>query len=440
MNRPDDALASYEQAIALNPNHAEAHNNRGVTLQEMKRYEEALLSYDRAIALNPAYTDAYYNRGTLLVSKGDMAGAEGMFHKAFDLKPDFPAPLFNLAKMREYQNVDNPDVKTIKALLNRPGISLEDKDQLYFTLGKIYDDAGRYDEAFEFFRQGNRIRNKQVAYSADAVAKMTDALMSVFNKDFLACPFPFSSDTRSPLFIVGMPRSGTTLLASILSNHPSIATAGELPTLTDITAQLSTRIKDGEPYPFAVKQLTTSVAGRIIRDYELRLRRDSGPQIPYVIDKNPLNFRNLGFISLLFPKARIIHCTRQPFDTVLSNYFQRFPLHLDYAFDLPNIAHFYREYARLMAHWRTIPNVKFIEVGYEDMVSNTEPTARRMLNLLGLEWDDRCLTPHTNPFPVETASQWQVRQPIHRHSLGRWRHYEKHLAPVKEILQTAGSH
>jgi len=435
MLRPDEALASYERAIALNPKHAEAHNNRGVTLQEMKRYDEALVSYDQAIALNPGYAEAYYNRGTLLVSQGDMAAAEVMFHKAFELKPDFSAPLFNLAKIREYHNVENDDVKTIKALLNQPGLAAEDKDQLYFTLGKIYDDADRFEEAFEYFQQANRIRNRQVAYSADAVTKMTDAIISVFNQDFLACPFPFSSDSRSPLFIVGMPRSGTTLLANILSNHGSIATAGELPTLTDITARLPRLIQNGEPYPWGVKQLTTSVARQIVHDYEQRLRRDTGPEVPYIIDKNPINFRNLGFISMLFPKARIVHCTRDPLDTVISNYFQRFPLHLDYAFDLGNIAHFYREYLRLMAHWRTIPNVKFLEVAYEDMVLNTEPTARRTLEALGLDWDERCLAPHTNPNPVETASQWQVRQPIYRDSLERWRHYEKHLASVKEILR-----
>jgi hypothetical protein len=125
---------------------------------------------------------------------------------------------------------------------------------------------------------------------------------------------------------------------------------------------------------------------------------------------------------------------------VISNYFQRFPLHLDYAFDLANIAHFYREYDRLMAHWRTISTVKFIDVDYQDMVLNTEQIARRTLDLLGLDWDERCLAPHTNPFPVETASQWQVRQPIYRHSLERWRHYEKYLAPLKEILQPSGGH
>ena len=154
-----------------------------------------------------------------------------------------------------------------------------------------------------------------------------------------------------------------------------------------------------------------------------------------MIDKNPLNFRHLGLITLLFPQARILHCTRQPLDTCLSNYFQRFPLHLDYCFDLRNIGHFFGQYARLMEHWRTIPNLKMFEVRYEDMILRTEATARAALEFLGLEWDERCLTPHTNRYAVETASQWQVRQPIYQRSLERWRHYEKHLGALRSFLE-----
>jgi hypothetical protein len=151
-----------------------------------------------------------------------------------------------------------------------------------------------------------------------------------------------------------------------------------------------------------------------------------------------LNFRHLGFIAKLFPRARIIHCTRDPLDTGLSNYFQRFPKYLDYSFDLQNIGHFFGEYSRLMDHWRKIPTMNLMEISYEDMILHTEPVVHRMLDFLGLEWDERCLAPHANPAPVENASQWQVRQPIYRRSLERWRHYEKYLAPLKEILGPSG--
>jgi tetratricopeptide (TPR) repeat protein len=434
MGRYDEALTSYDQAIALNPAHAEAWNNRGVLLQEMTRHDDALASYDKVIALKPDHAEAHNNRGIVLVTKGDMAEAEKMFLQAARLKPDFPDPLFNLANIRNYQNTENAEVKNIRALLASPGLPSNQKEHLYFTLGKIFDDSGRYDEAFECFQQANQIRNTGVAYDAGAVEHLTDRLIEVFSQDFLARPSAFASASRSPLFIVGMPRSGTTLLASILSNHPAVATAGELSTLGDLAARLGESTASGAAYPAVATQLTQAAATHLTTSYEKRLRRDVGSDVPHVIDKNPLNFKHLGLITLLFPQARILHCTRDPLDTCLSNYFQRFPLHIDYSFDLGNIGHFYGEYARLMAHWRTIPTLKMIEISYEDMILQTEHAARTMLDFLGLEWDARCLAPHTNPCVVETASQWQVRQPIYRRALERWRHYEKHLAPLKEKL------
>jgi tetratricopeptide (TPR) repeat protein len=437
LRRPDEALASFDRAIALQPDHAEAHNSRGVILQDMKRFEAAMASYDRAIAAKPDYAEALNNRGTAMVSRGDMPEAERMFLKAFELKPDFADPLYNLANIRKYQNVDQPEVKNIRALLDRPGISPADRESLYFALGKIYDECDRYAEAFEYYRQANELRNTQVSYNPAGIVQMTNELIEIFSADFLARPSPFGSDSRAPIFIVGMPRSGTTLLASILSNHPAISTAGELTTLSDLASGLSANFKNGVLYPQAARQLNSSLAARLIRDYEARLKRDVKPEIAYVIDKYPLNFRHVGLIATLFPKATILHCTRHPLDTGLSNYFQRFPLFLDYCFDLRNIGHFYGEYVRLMEHWHKIPAVRLMDVSYEEMILQTEEVARRVLDFLGLVWDPRCLSPHTNPSAVESASQWQVRQPIYRHSLERWRHYEQQLAPLREMLRTS---
>lgn len=432
MSRLGEALASYDRAISLKPDHAEAHNNRGVLFQEMRRYDQALASYEKAIALSPHHAEAHNNRGIVLMSIGNMPEAERMFVKASELKSDFPDPLFNLSIIHSHRNLDAAEVKNIQALLEKPGITPNDKEQLYFALGKIYDDCGRYDEAFECFSQANQIRNTGVKYDAASVEKMTTGIIEVFSKDFLAQSFTYASDNRSPVFIVGMPRSGTTLLASILSNHPAVGTAGELSTVPDFASHLGEWTASGEPYPAAARRITPTAAARLITEYEKRLRQDVGSDKPYVIDKNPLNFRHLGLIAMLFPQARIIHSLRHPLDTCLSNYFQRFPLHLDFSFDLRNIGHFYREYARLMNHWRTVPTLKMMEVSYEDTILHTENTARAMLNFLELEWDPRCLAPHTNPNPVETASQWQVRQPIYQQALGRWKHYEKHLAPLQE--------
>jgi len=435
MHRDTEALASYERALAIKPGHAEAHNNRGGILREMRLYDDALASYDRAIAAKPDYAEAYNNRGIVLFCQGHMPEAEEMFLKAFELKPDFSDPLFNLSNIRHHENAGHADIENIRQLLDRPGGSPDSREQLYFALGKIYDDCNLYNEAFECHRIANQMRNRHVVYDRDETRKMTDGIMEVFSNDFLARPFASASDSATPLFVVGFPRSGTTLLATMLSNHRSIATAGELATITDFAAQLRELTGNGTGYPQAARHIAPALAARLIHDYEKRLRRDAGPEVLGVIDKNPLNFRNLGLISLLFPKARVIHCTRDPLDTCLSNYFQRFPLFMSYSFDLQNIGHFYREYVRLMEHWRKTAAVRMIEVSYEDLVCHTEKTARKMLDFLELEWDERCVAPHTNPCPVETGSQWQVRQPIYPHSVGRWRHYEKHLDPLKEALK-----
>jgi tetratricopeptide (TPR) repeat protein len=435
MNRPEEALASYDRAIKLKPGYANAYYNQGTVLKRMNRYNDALASFDKALALKPDHAEACNNCGLIFATIGNMPEAGKMFLKASALKPDFPDPLFNLVNIRKYQDPENAEAKKILRLLEKPGTPANAVEILSFALGKIYDDCGCYDEAFECFKLANQLRNASVGYDPDAVTKTTDDTINVFTGDFAAQPFASASTSRSPLFIVGMPRSGTTLLANILSHHSAIGTAGELPAIVEFAPGLVEPAKQGLPYPQAVKNLSAADAARLINDYEKRLRRDIGSEVSYIIDKNPLNFRHLGFIAMLFPQARVIHCTRNPMDTGLSNYFVRFPLNLDYSFDLRNIGHFYFEYARLMEHWRQVLPRPMLEISYEEMVLNTEQTARQALKFLGLEWDERCLSPHTNPCAVETASQWQVRQPIYRNALERWRHYEKHLAPLQEALR-----
>ncbi|MGH7940791.1 MAG: tetratricopeptide repeat protein, partial [Limisphaerales bacterium] len=251
MNRFEEALISCDKAVALNPNHAQAYHNRGWLLQTIKRYDEAMASYERAIALKPDFALAYNNQGVVLMHKGSMPEAERMFRKALQLKPDLADALFNLARMHRFQKTSEPDVLPIRALVERPGLSPETKEHLYFALGKIYDDCGLYDEAFGFYQRANDIRKATVSYDAALLARMTDALMEVFNRDFLARRLPFASESQVPLFIVGMPRSGTTLLASVLSNHPAIATAGELPDLMHAATSLGKFIKQQIHYPYA---------------------------------------------------------------------------------------------------------------------------------------------------------------------------------------------
>jgi len=434
MNNFEEALICYDKALALSPEHIIAYNNKGIVLQMLRRYDEALENYDKALELKPDYAEAYNNRGNTMVSKGDMEEAEKMFHKALELKPDFPTPLYCLTKIRKYKNVEHEDIPNIKKMLDSPAVHAGGKECLFFALGKIYDDCGHYEEAFEYYRQANIIGNKALSYNAPEVANVTNNILELLNKEFFAQPSEFAQDSELPVFIIGMPRSGTTLLTSILSNHPLIGTAGELPTMMEFTSNLSKLLKSGASYPRGVKELTSDMVIKLVNEYDHLLRRDVDPHVVQIIDKFPLNFKFLGIISMLFPKAKIIHCMRDPLDTCLSNYFQRFSQYYDYSFDLANIGHFYKEYLRLMDHWRQVLPNQMIEINYEEMVLDTEKVARKTLDFLGMEWNDRCLAPHTNPCAVETASQWQVRQPIYHQSIGRWHHYEKQLGPLKEML------
>lgn len=432
----DTALASYDKAIALKPDYADAHAHRGNVLYTMKRYDDALASHQSALALRPARPDGYCNLGEALLAQGQLPQAEEMFQRSLAIDPLFPRALANLTKVRTYRDLGHPDLRTIQESLNRPQAPAEDRTLLWFALGKFYDDCGRYGEAFECFWQANQSRSAAAPYDPEAVSERTDRIIAAFNREFVNRPFAFASEDHSPLFIVGMPRSGTTLLANILSNHPLISTAGELDTIHALTQSLG---KGSDiAYPEAVDHIAPEEGRRLAEKYLRRLRRDVNPGVVRVIDKYPMNFSDLGFIAMLFPNARIIHCIRNPLDTGVSNYFQPFSAHLAYSFDLANIGHFHGEYARLMQHWKQVLPVAMMDISYEATVTQTEAVARAALEWLGLGWDARCLAPHTNPCPVESASQWQVRQPIYGHSIGRWRHYEKHLGPLKEMLSRYG--
>lgn len=434
LKRYDEALISYGSAIALKPDYAEAYNNRGAVLQKVKRHDDALADYHKTVALKPDYAEAYHNLGVTLANKGDMQEAEKMFLKAIELRPGFANPLFSLVNIRKYRDADHADARNIEQLLANPAVMPGDREQLFFSLGKIYDDCGQYDKAFESFTQANKVRSRLVNYRPEVVAEITLSLKEVFTRNFLMQLQAYASQSHTPVFIVGMPRSGTTLMASILSNHPEVDTAGELPTMTEFALASPGWTPTGVPYPYSVQLLTSVIASHLIQHYENRLKRDARPEARFIIDKHPLNFRHLGLIALLFPRARIIHCTRDPMDTCVSNYFQCFTPDYDYSFNLADIAHFYNEYVKIMAHWREVLPANMLEVRYEDMVTDTEKVVRAILDALGLTWNERCLAPHTNPCAVETASHWQVRQPIYKDSIGRWRHYEKHLDALKMLL------
>jgi tetratricopeptide (TPR) repeat protein len=323
-------------------------------------------------------------------------------------------------------------VDYIEACLEEPSTPRSTRMTLHFTAGKILDRLDRYDEAFAHYRAGNDL----VTHLYDAVgnAQLIYNLIKTFTPAFFMGKCRASISDKQPIFIVGMPRSGTSLTEQILASHPQVYGAGELLTMTNIIQQFRHLLSCTKPFPACIDRLQQEHVDKMASQYIDHITQISG-SAEFVTDKFPHNFYALGLIQLLCPNAKIIHCRRDPMDTGLSIYFQNFFDEHDYAKDLFNIGIHYHQYKCLMEHWKQSLSIPILEIDYEELVTHQEAVTRRMLAFCGLEWDPACLDFHRSSRHVSTASYEQVRQPIYSKSIGRWKHYEKHLGQLLEGLE-----
>ena len=292
-----------------------------------------------------------------------------------------------------------------------------------------------YEQAFRCYRQGNDLM--PVTFDPWSAERDLQIFLDYWNERYLAeAPRARKHNKRKrPVFIVGMPRSGTSLLEQILASHPSVHAAGELQDIPDIAVSLPSRLGSSLPYPVCLEKATQGVVDDIARSYLKKLEALSPKSATVVTDKMPDNFRHLGLIQLLFPKALVIHCVRDPMDTCLSCYFQNFSGEHDYSYNLRNLGTYYRLYERLMRHWKRVLNLKILDVRYEELVMGTEETTRNILDFCGLPWNARCLEFHKTRRAVVTSSYDQATQPIYHGSLRRWVHYQPYLEPLCNGLQ-----
>ncbi|MGD0505265.1 MAG: sulfotransferase [Steroidobacteraceae bacterium] len=428
--RIDEAAASYIRAVAVDPRSALAHLSLATVLRVQGRGPEAESSCRAALALEPAYAEALCLLGELLADQGRFPEAEISFQGAIEADPDFPFAYCGIAAHRKMTAADTAWLEGVRSVLaKRP--PLRHTINLHFALGKYFDDVGRYDEAFGHYRQAHEHAKRYGSkYDAGKLARRVDRLISIFDAPSLSARAVVrGSPSERTVFIIGMPRSGTSLAEQILASHPAVFGAGEI-------VFWDAAFGAHETAGFAGEAGALRLSG-IAGEYLERVGRLSGGAAR-VIDKMPANFLYAGLIQAALPEARFIHMCRHPIDTCLSIYFQNFFNRAAYADDLDDLADYYSQYARITAYWRDVlPPTRLLEVPYEGLVADQEGWTRRMLDFIGLAWDPRCLDFHATERAVITASKWQVRQKIYSQSAGRWRNYEKHLGPLRRLLEIA---
>lgn len=434
--RLDEAIAQYRTLLSLAPKSREAHFNLATVLQSAGRIEEAAAECRLTLGSDPSFADAHKMMGNLLTALGRFDEATASFESALALRPDYAEALHGLFVSSKKHSTPAMAARIEGLLAQNP--PQDKKSTLHFALGKVYDDMGDYAKAFENYRIGNDLAVPEALFDAKIWAEFVERLTVTFTADFFAARHGFGSTSRRPVFIVGMPRSGTTLTEQIVASHPSAAPGGELIAMARIVADLPTRLGRESRFPECTAALDAATAARLAEEYLAALDAiDPGAQ--RVTDKMPMNFQNLGLMALLFPQATYVHCRRDPLDTCLSCYFAKFDRHLDFSYSLENLAAYYRGYRRLMDHWRKVLPVPMLELDYEALVADQETTSRRLIAHCGLPWDDRCLAFHATDRTVLTASAWQVRQPLYKGSVQRWKRYEAFLEPLRAALEKVGA-
>ncbi len=431
------AIASYRRALELDPRHNRSWNNLGTTLEQSGDQAGALHAYQQAVLCDPGHIEARNNVGAILSAEGALDEAREAFNAAIALRPDFVEAHYNLSSLKKY-TPDDPHLAMLRRCHERRHRLTEDaRIRCNFALGKALDDIGDFDAAFAAYDEGNSLQHALCLFDEARADAMLAEIMQVFDERFFAERKDWrgtADPQRTPIFIVGMPRSGTTLLEQILSSHTSVHGAGELSELHDCIVSAT---KAGPDHPFAagVTHLSEADLKRLGDDYLQRVWQLS-PDSRFITDKMPANFFYLGLIHLALPNARIIHAMRDPMDSCFSCYSRLFNETMEFTYDQGALGRYYARYMTLMRHWHAVlPKGTILDLPYEDMVADVEGQARRVLEFVGLPWEPKCLEFYDNQRQVKTASVAQVRRPIYQSSIARWKHFARHLRPLYELVK-----
>ena len=419
------AESSLRRALKLKPNFVRARSLLGLTLAHQGRVIDARAHFEKVLRLDPRNANALLGMGQLATFEGRFEEARALFERVLQIDPLLPAALAALVRIRRMTVADRAWLESAERIA-ASGIQPAEEADLSFAIGKFFDDVGDFKRAFRSYQRGNELlKSAATPYDRCARERFVADLVRVYTREAVSRVGAGASASCRPILVVGMPRSGTSLAEQIIASHPSASGAGELGFWSDALRQHATDIRQG--------LLDVSARKRLAATYEHALGSVSTDALR-VIDKTPINSDYIGIIHSVFPNARFIYMRRNPIDTCLSCYFQPLSRGQIFTMDLSDLAHYYRQHQRLMAHWREVlPAGTILEVPYAELVTDQERWSRRMLEFAGLDWHQGCLDFHTSKRPVTTASHWQVRQKIYHHSLERWRNYAAFIGPLREL-------
>ncbi|MEL7187366.1 MAG: sulfotransferase [Pseudomonadota bacterium] len=399
LGKSTEALECYDAVLELDRNHTSALVGRGHMLRILGRHDESARAYDAAVAINPGDGDAWWG----------------------------------LSSLRSYQ-LDSTQQTELDRQLQLDTTDTNNKVFMHFALARAHEDRGDYSSAWEHYVEGNTLKRTQVEYDPVETESLHDSLISTFDAALCERAAVNGSDGPAPIFIVGMPRSGSTLLEQILASHSQVEGTSELPYITILSETVGGKRTGGTPYPEALTDMTPQQFAALGKSYLYYSKDARSESKPFFTDKMPVNFQHIGLIHLALPEARIIDARRNVLDVCVGNYRQLFARGKNFSYDLFECAEYYLQYVRLMAHWNERLPGRVLTVNYEDVVADVEAQARRILDFCELPWEDGCLEFYETKRAVNTASSEQVRSPIYTGAVDFWKHYEEELGELKDIL------
>jgi tetratricopeptide (TPR) repeat protein len=430
----DNAIALYKHALSINPEFVDACYNLGTAYLALDRNEEAIAQSEKALRLDPSRALAHNNIGVALQALGRIDEAGQAYERALHLAPRHAATHLNLAYLRRFTAGDPRLAALEKLAENAATLDADGQIALHFALGKAFGDLGEYERSFHHLRDGNAQKRARLAYDEKDMLGLLERIRTTFTPALMQQKSGSGDASDMPVFIVGMPRSGTTLVEQILASHSSVLGAGEIETFYQAILRFRHRNGVAAAFPDMVPAIAPDALRDLGSDYVQSIK-SMAPAAGRIVNKMPLNFKYVGLIHLALPNARIIHVRRDPVDICFSCFSLLFTGDQSFTYDLGELGRYYRSYAALMGHWRSVlPPGVMIEVQYEDLVADIEGQARAIIAHCALSWEDACLAFHKTRRPVKTASSVQVREPVYRTSVGRWRPYESFLQPLIEAL------